>query len=138
VDSSLFEIGEESNISKLREPACYRLQANGDEFVSAVVSCSKMGTKSMTNLQIPYLNHESYGARKALIDRVQRRGSAGSPVSIEMDVWERVERTAAVAKDYWNVVHLPKTLDGSYYLGLKESDMDSRDDDQCVSKDWVE
>ena len=47
-----------------------------------------------------------------------------------------MERTVAVARDYQNLVHLPKTLDGSYYLGLKESDMEIRDDDQCVSKDW--
>jgi hypothetical protein len=38
VDSSLFEIGDESNISKLREPACYRDQTGHEEFVSAVVS----------------------------------------------------------------------------------------------------
>ena len=53
------------------------------------------------------------------------------------DVRQRVKRIAAVALDYEKMVHLPKTLDGSYYLGLKESDMDSRDDDQCVSKDWL-
>jgi hypothetical protein len=73
-----------------------------------------------------------------LIDRVQRRGPTSGPVRILRDVRERVDRIAAAAQDYGNLVHLPKTLDGSYYLGLKESDIDSRDDDQCVSKDWEE
>ena len=61
----------------------------------------------------------------------------GSQKAVAEDIKERVERTAAVKQDYENLVHLPKTLDGSYYLGLTESDMGSRDDDQCVSKDWV-
>jgi hypothetical protein len=52
------------------------------------------------------------------------------------DVITRIESIAAAAQDYGNDVHLPKTLDGSYYLGLHESDIDMRDDDQGVSKDW--
>jgi len=60
----------------------------------------------------------------------------GSQTGVAEDIRERVERTAALKQDYKNLVHLPKTLDGSYYLGLTESDMGSRDDDQCVSKDW--
>jgi hypothetical protein len=60
----------------------------------------------------------------------------GSQSDVAKDIRERVERTAAVKLDYDYLVHLPKTLDGSYYLGLTESDMGSRDDDQCVSKDW--
>jgi hypothetical protein len=40
VQSSLFEIGNESNISKTREPACYKVQSRDEEFISAVVSCS--------------------------------------------------------------------------------------------------
>ena len=61
----------------------------------------------------------------------------GSQIGVAEGIRERVERTAAAKHDYGNLVHLPKTLDGSYYLGLTESDMGSRDDDQCVSKDWV-
>jgi hypothetical protein len=137
VESSLFEIGDESNISKLREPTCYRLQAGREEFISAVVR-SHPSVHQSTNLtlQIPYLNHESYGARKVLIDQVQNRAPTGVRVRIPEDVAKRVERIVAAAQDYGNLVHLPKTLDGSYYLGLEESDMDSRDNDQCVSKDW--
>jgi len=83
------------------------------------------------------LTHESYGARKILVDCVQNQIPAGSEKAVAEDIKKRVERTAALKLDYTNLVHLPKTLDGSYYMGLTESDMGSRDDDQCVSKDWV-
>lgn len=85
---------------------------------------------------MPYLNHEAYGARKILLDRVQNGVPVANQAGIPGDIKERVDRAAALAVDYGNLVHLPKTLDGSYYLGLKESDMSLRDDDQCVSKDW--
>jgi hypothetical protein len=77
---------------------------------------------------MPYLNHESYGARKFLLDN--------NHTGVPGDIKERAKRTADLVRDYGNLVHLPKTLDASYYLGLKESDMNLRDDDQCVSKDW--
>jgi hypothetical protein len=87
--------------------------------------------------KIPYLNNESYGARKTIVDMIKHRnhrqnysfGRAGTYT-------ERAKKLAAVVQQYGASVHMPRSLDESYYLGLTENDMVLRDDDQVVSKDW--
>lgn len=119
MNRSLFEIGEGSKISKLREPACY-MQTDSDQFVSIV---------------LPYLNHESFGARKAILN-LSKANSEYIPLNISRSYKERADKLARVVNHYDRSIYLPRSLDESYYLGMTETDMQLRDDDQVVSKDW--